>query len=88
MVDRFGQIPTQVEALLLETEIRCLAQEAGFDCISNKGNDLMCRKVRLRSSEGVKYLRKLGKFPKIDEKEPLLKLKEIIRFLKIELYGT
>ena len=88
MVDRFGQIPTQVEALLLETEIRCLAQEAGFDCISNNGNDLMCRKVRVRSSEGVKYLRKLGKFPKIDEKEPLLKLKEIIRFLKIELYGT
>ncbi len=88
LIDRFGQFPVPVEALLLEAEIRCLAQEAGFDCISNKGNDLLCRKVRVRSSEGVKYLRKLGKFPKIGEKEPLLKLKEIIRFLKIELYGT
>ena len=88
LIDRFGQFPPSVEAILLETEIRCLAQEAGFDCISNKENELLCRKVRMRSSEGVKYLRKLGKFPKIGEKEPLLKLKEIIRFLKLELHGT
>ena len=45
LIDRFGQFPPSVEAILLETEIRCLAQEAGFDCISNKENELLCRKV-------------------------------------------
>ena len=31
LVDRFGHYPEAVEALLLESEIKCFAQQAGFD---------------------------------------------------------
>jgi transcription-repair coupling factor (superfamily II helicase) len=88
LLDRFGPIPYPVEALLLETEIKCLAQEAGFDCIASDGEKLFCRKVRKRSKEGIQYLRKFGNLPRIQQKGALLKLKEIIGFLKIHLHGT
>ncbi len=86
--DRFGPLPSSVEALFMEVEIKCLAQESGFDLISTKGRELQCRHVRRSSKEGVKYLRKLGNLPCLNEKQPLLKLKEIIRFLKLHIHGN
>ena len=86
--DRFGPLPSSVEALFMEVEIKCLAQESGFDLISTKGRELQCRYVRRSSKEGVKYLRKLGNLPCLNEKQPLLKLKEIIRFLKLHIHGN
>ena len=88
LVDRFGHYPEAVEALLLESEIKCFAQQAGFDLVSNDGSELLLRKVRKNSRDGVQYLRKMGKLPRLSSKEPLLKLKEIIRFLKIHNHGT
>ena len=88
LADRFGPMPNQVRALLLEAEIKCLGQLVGFDAISTKGIELYCRKVKRRSKDGVEYLRKMGKIPTLVEKLPLLKLKEIIRFLKIHIHGT
>jgi transcription-repair coupling factor (superfamily II helicase) len=87
LTDRFGPIPDQTRALLYETEIKCLGQEAGFDSISSKENELYCREVKKSSRDGVKYLKKMGRIPLLNEKLPLLKLKEIIRFLKIHLHG-
>ena len=86
--DRFGPLPSSVEALFMEVEIKCLAQECGFDLISTKGRELQCRYVRRSSKEGIKYLRKLGNLPCLNEKQPLLKLKEIIRFLKLHIHGN
>ena len=86
--DRFGPLPSSVEALFMEVEIKCLAQESGFDLISTKGRELQCRYVRRSSKEGIKYLRKLGNLPCLNEKQPLLKLKEIIRFLKLHIHGN
>ena len=88
LLDRFGPIPRSVEALLLEAEIKCLAQEASFDCIASDGEKLLCRKVKTRSQETTQYLKKFGNLPRIQQKEALLKLKEIIGFLKIHLHGT
>ena len=85
--DRFGPIPDQTRALFYETEIKCLGQEAGFDSISSKENELFCREVKKSSRDGVKYLKKMGRIPRLNEKLPLLKLKEIIRFLKIHIHG-
>jgi hypothetical protein len=34
-----------------------------------------------------KFHRSAGRIPRISSKEPLLKLKEIIRFLKIAIHG-
>ena len=64
LADRFGPIPLSVNALMHETEIKCLAQEAGFDSIANNGNELLCRKVRSSRKEGVQYLRMSGNLPK------------------------
>jgi len=86
--DRFGPLPSSVEALFMEVEIKCLAQECGFDLIATKGRELQCRYVRRPSKEGIKYLRKLGNLPCLNEKQPLLKLKEIIRFLKLHIHGN
>ncbi|MGA1101204.1 MAG: TRCF domain-containing protein [Opitutales bacterium] len=88
LVDRFGPVPKAVEALFLETEIKCLAQEAGFDQVATNGQELLCRYVRRSSNEGMRYARKVGKLPILIEKQPLLKLKEIIRFLKLHLHGN
>ena len=41
--DRFGPPPEQVEALLLEARIRCLAEEASFDLVETKGTELFLR---------------------------------------------
>ena len=88
LIDRFGMIPDEGIALLEESRIRCLAEEAGFDQIESKENELYCR-FSLRSKEGSKrYYRLAGKIPKISSKTPLLKLKEIIRFLKIVIHGN
>ena len=86
--DRFGPIPETAQALFLEAEIKCLAQEAGFDQVSTNRQELLCRYVRRSSNEGVRYVRKVGKLPILIEKQPLLKLKEIIRFLKLHLHGN
>ena len=71
----------------METEVRILAESAGFDLISCKGNQLFCRFPKKRTDLSVKYLRKAGQIPVLHESEPFLKLKEAIRFLKIYLHG-
>ena len=86
--DRFGPLPEEVLALLDETKTRCLCEEAGFDQLEAKENELFCRFVK-RGKEGEKkYHRVLGKIPKLSAKDPLLKLKEIMTFLKMIVHGN
>ena len=86
--DRFGSPPNEVDNLLSETKIRCLSEEAGFDQIEVKGAELFCRFVRKANDKEKKYLRVAGRIPKLSARKPLLKLKEIIRFLKMRLHGN
>jgi transcription-repair coupling factor (superfamily II helicase) len=86
--DRFGPIPNEVKNLLAETKIRCLCEEAGFDQLEVKGSELFCRFVRKAKDKEKKYLRIAGRIPKLSARKPLLKLKEIIRFLKMRLHGN
>jgi transcription-repair coupling factor (superfamily II helicase) len=85
--DRFGPPPDEVKNLLAETKIRCLCEEAGFDHLEVMGNELYCRFVRRGKDREKKYLRIAGRIPKLSARKPLLKLKEIIAFLKIRLHG-
>ncbi|MDG1324479.1 MAG: helicase-related protein, partial [Opitutales bacterium] len=86
--DRFGTPPPEVIALTQETRIRCLAEEAGFDMLEVRKNEIYCRIIK-RGKEGTKhYHRKAGQIPKLSSKEPLLKLNETIRFLKLVTYGN
>ena len=86
--DRFGPLPKEVLALLNETEIRCLCEEAGFDHLEVKESELFCRLVKRGEAGEKKYHRILGRIPKLSEKEPLLKLKEIIAFLNMKGHGN
>ena len=86
--DRFGTPPPEVIALTQESKIRCLAEEAGFDMLEVRKNEIYCRLIK-RGKEGTKhYYRKAGQIPKLSSKEPLLKLNETIRFLKLVSYGN
>ena len=85
--DRFGPLPQEGLALLHEARIRCLAEEAEFDHIETRGNELWCREMGRNRDGSKKFHRSAGRIPRISSKEPLLKLKEIIRFLKIVIHG-
>ncbi len=86
--DRFGTPPDEVFALTQETLIRCLTEEAGFDMLEVRKNEIYCR-ITKRGKEGTKhYYRKAGQIPKLSSKEPLLKLNEIIRFLRMISHGN
>ena len=85
--DRFGPLPQEGLALLHEARIRCLAEEAEFDHIETRGHELWCREMGRNRDGSKKFHRSAGRIPRISSKEPLLKLKEIIRFLKIAIHG-
>ena len=80
-------MPKDALALFFENEVRLLAQKAGFDLISTQGDQLFCRFPKKPNDPSVKYFRTAGKIPQLSAKEPFLKLKEVIRFLKIYLHG-
>ncbi len=87
LIDRFGKVPEETEALLMETKLRCLCEEAGFDLLEVKGKEIFLRFLKKPSEKKVRYLRKMGAFPRLSSNAPLLKLKELIRFLKIYVHG-
>jgi hypothetical protein len=71
-----------------EVDTDALAEEAGFDMLEVRKNEIYCRLIK-RGKEGTKhYYRKAGQIPKLSSKEPLLKLNETIRFLKLVSYGN
>ena len=86
--DRFGPPPKEVLALLNETKIRCLCEEAEFDLLEVKESELFCRFVKRGKAGEKKYHRILGRIPKLSAKNPLLKLKEIIAFLSMIAHGN
>jgi len=85
--DRFGKLPEETVVLFMETEVRLLAESAGFDLITSQRKQLFCRFPKKPNDPSVKYLRKGGQIPVFTASEPFLKLKETIRFLKIYLHG-
>ncbi len=86
--DRYGSLPECVKVLLDETEIRCLAEQAGFDRVETKQNSLYLRYVQKGPNRESKYLRVAGHLPCLCEKNFPLRLKEIIKFLKIHINGN
>jgi len=87
LADRFGNFPQETDALFMETEVRCLAEIAGFDAIETKGQSLYCRIPKKPNDSTVHYHRLAGQIPRLSSTKSLLKLKEVIRFLKIHIHG-
>ena len=73
-------------SLLLENKVRCLAENADFDLVETKGKELLLGMQKEAMPE-KKILRKLGHLPKLQASKPLLKLNEIIQYLKIYIHG-
>ena len=77
--DRFGPYPEEVQALILVTEIRCLAEEKGILSVETEGDRLKCLRA---SSKKDDYIRIENRFPRLKASAPILRLKEIRTFLK------
>ncbi|MDA7756770.1 transcription-repair coupling factor [Opitutales bacterium] len=86
--DRFGELPDEVKALILESRLRCLTEQANFDLIETKENELLLRHARKGKAGERTFHRIVGRLPKLKQKKPLLKLNEIIEFLKILIHGN
>ena len=79
MLDRFGPHPPEVEALLRLAEIRVLAEQKGILSVVTQGDRLKCRLNRTGSDVFIK----LGsRFPRLNSKNALKRLHEIIVFLR------
>ncbi len=77
--DRFGPYPTEVEALLLAAEIRCLAEKKNILEVTTEGNRLKCLKVSRLQND---YIKKGNHFPRLARRKPLPRLREVRDFLK------
>lgn len=78
MADRFGKRPQAVEALLLLTRIRVLAERKGIDLVETEGYRLKCR---LAGSRPAKFIQNGGRFPRLTARKPIPSLREIGTFL-------
>ncbi len=77
--DRFKKYPTEVKALLLTTEIRCLAEARGIMRVETQGNRLL---LRLSKGSADEYIRSGKRFPRLTSKQALSRLKEIVQYIK------
>ena len=77
--DRFGKFDDEVRSLLLVTEIRIRAEQKGLLSVETESNRLKCLRNSGRRDDWVM----LGpRFPRLTALRPLLRLREIIAFLK------
>lgn len=76
--DRFGKLPGEADALLLQTEIRVLAEHGGLSHVETRGSQLRCRLAQKSQSE---YLQVGRRFPRLTQRKPLKKLIELRDFL-------
>jgi transcription-repair coupling factor (superfamily II helicase) len=77
--DRFGKFDDEVRSLLLVTEIRIRAEQKGLLSVETESNRLKCLRNSGRHDDWVM----LGpRFPRLTAPRALLRLREIIAFLK------
>lgn len=76
--DRFGPIPKPIKALLLVTEIRCLAEINSILTVETEGDRLKCHRA---SGQRETFIKINGRFPRLTKKSPLPRLREIRTFL-------
>ena len=71
----------------MQNQIRCLAEEAGFDKVETANQKLYLRYIKKGPNQEMEFLKKAGKIPTLMTTDGFLKLKEIITFLKIYIHG-
>jgi transcription-repair coupling factor (superfamily II helicase) len=78
--DRFGEPSRPVEALLKLTEVRCAAEAHGFNAVETDGDRLKLQRVK--PDANGKFVQIGNRFPRLSRKQPLARLKEILRIIK------
>ncbi len=76
--DRFGLYGDEVRALLLVTEIRLRAEQAGLALVETEGSRLKCLRATGRRDD---WVQPGARFPRLTAPRPLLRLREILSFL-------
>ncbi|MBE2213358.1 MAG: transcription-repair coupling factor [Opitutaceae bacterium] len=80
--DRFGQPPEITQALLLATEVRCLAEQKQIVSVETEGSRLKLRRAPGRGVSRQDDFIMLGsRFPRLTGRTALLRLREISVFL-------
>ena len=77
--DRFGPKPGELDALLALTQIRCLAEQKGVVSVESEGNRLKCRRASRIPDD---FIMLGSRFPRLTDRDPLVRLHEIIVFLR------
>ena len=77
--DRFGRFGEEVKALLLVTEIRVRAEQKGIVSVETDANRLKCLRRRGTVDDWVQVG---SRFPRLTAPQPLVRLREILVFLK------
>ena len=78
--DRFGKRPVAVNALIELCEIRISAELAGFRRVESENERLICRYAHPKKDR--EFLKIGSRFPRLTAEDPLLRLKEINKFLQ------
>jgi transcription-repair coupling factor (superfamily II helicase) len=76
--DRFGPFGDEVRALLLVTEVRLRAEQAGLALVETDGARLKCLRASGRRDD---WVQPGARFPRLTAPKPLLRLREILAFL-------
>ena len=83
MVDRFGSLPKAVQALVIISEIRVLAELAGLRQVETENARLICRFGQTKSKG--EFLKIGRRFPRLTAKDPFSRLDEIRSILQRHL---
>lgn len=77
-IDRFGRMPQSVQALFLVTKIRIEAEHKSILSVETENNLLRMKK----SGNPPTFLKTGSRFPRLNQKKPLSRLKEILQIIK------
>lgn len=79
--DRFGEPPPPAIHLLRLTYIRTRAEEVGLRSVETEGNRLKCLRA---SGQRDDYVKLGGRFPRLSQRNPLKRLREIEQIIERE----
>jgi len=80
IIDRFGPLPKSAEALIATTKVRVFAEAAGVRRVETESDRLICRLAQPTQKD--EFLKTGTRFPRLNSKDPLKRLKEIQTYLK------
>ena len=80
LIDRFGQLPIEAQALVAITSLRVLAENHGIRRIETQGDRLICQHAQ--PGKNGPYLKSGSRFPRLTRNKPLAKIKEIEQILR------